>query len=231
MVAEKPTDRLQQLEQRRLIWRGRDSVAALPLRASGWPEFDRRLGGLPQAGATVIHGPTGIGEIRLLWGARRDRERLGMVINPPARLGAEAWQEAAPPLDLWRILRPAGTEDGLWAAEQCLRSGCCDTVWLWQPRPLTRVQARRLQLAARRGEAALFLFLQTGVTDLSLPVDLHLQLSPHASGIGVAAPRRRQGWPVAPFVVAMASLWPELTLAGTPAGANDPARPEHQSAG
>lgn len=116
-------------------------------------------------------------------------------------------------MDLKRLLlvQPGTDREALWAAEQCLKSGACQAVCLWQDRvPL--VQARRLQLAARAGESASFLFLAAHNAAAGLPVDLCLELSPHPHGIAISVPRRKQGWALPRFVVTMTDVWPELTL-------------------
>ncbi|WP_341937166.1 hypothetical protein [Marinimicrobium sp. C2-29] len=233
---------LEQLEQQQLIWRGRESSGPVAARPSGWPELDRQLGGgLPSRGVITVQGPTGIGELRLLWpflsgrgalsghgvlsdhsvlsghGAlsghseHSEKDRLVALIAPPYPLNAESLPGAGMDLKRLLLVQPGTDREALWAAEQCLKSGACQAVCLWQDRvPL--VQARRLQLAARAGESANFLFLGAHNAAAGLPVDLCLELSPHPHGIAVSVPRRKQGWALSRFVVAMTDVWPELTL-------------------
>lgn len=233
---------LEQLEQQQLIWRGRESSGPVAARPSGWPELDRQLGGgLPSQGVITVQGPTGIGELRLLWpflsgrgalsgrsalsgrgalsghgdpsghGEPSEKDRLVAFIAPPYPLNAESLPGAGMDLKRLLLVQPSTNREALWAAEQCLKSGACQAVCLWQNRvPL--VQARRLQLAARAGESANFLFLGAHNAANGLPVDLCLELSPHPHGIAVSVPRRKQGWALPHFVVAMTDVWPELTL-------------------
>lgn len=213
---------LEQLEQQQLIWRGRESAGPVAARPSGWAELDWQLGGgLPSSGVITIQSPVGIGELRLLWpflsgnngagdNGHSGENRLVAFIAPPYPLNAESLSGAGVNLERLLLLQPATQKEALWAAEQCLKSGACRAVCLWQDRvPL--VQARRLQLAARAGESANFLFLAARNAAAGLPVDLCLELSPHPHGIAVSVPRRKQGWALPRFAVSMADVWPELT--------------------
>ncbi len=206
---------LEQLEQQRLVWRGRDAARPLAARSSGWPELDEQLGGLPGAGVVMIQAPTGIGELRLLWPSmalEMAREsRLAALVAPPYRIGAEGWLGAGLTLERLLVVHPDTIQSALWAAEQSLKSGSCHSVCLWLEQRLQSIQARRLQLAARAGQATLFLFVAPALADTRLPVDLHLAVSPSARGVRIEVLRRRQGRELAPFTVTMTEQWPELT--------------------
>lgn len=202
---------LEQLKQRRLVWRGRDAARPLEARDSGWPELDERLGGLPGAGVVVIQAPPGIGELRLLWPSMGQQSRLTVLIAPPYRIGAEGWLGGGVTLEKLLVLHPDTTQAALWATEQSLKSGTCDSACLWLAQRLQPIQARRLQLAARAGQSTLFLFSPPTLEIPHLPIDLHLALSAVPQGVRVEVRRRRQGRPLAPFTVVMAEQWPELT--------------------
>ncbi|ROQ20185.1 hypothetical protein EDC38_0784 [Marinimicrobium koreense] len=202
---------LEQLKQRRLVWRGRDAARPLEARASGWPELDARLGGLPGAGVVMIQTPPGIGELRLLWPSMEQQSRLTVLITPPYRIGVEAWLGGGVAQEKLLVLHPDSTQAALWATEQSLKSGSCDSSCLWLTQRLQTIQARRLQLAARAGQSTLFLFAPPALDLPQLPIDLHLVLSPAAQGVRVEVRRRRQGRPLAPFTVIMTEHWPELT--------------------
>jgi len=206
--------RLEDLENQGLIWRGASTSRPLQPRASGWQELDRLLGGgWPGNGVVSVKTDLGIGELRLLWPAVQRDQGLLVFIAPPHELNAEGLAGAG--LDLSRVLllHPARGKEALWAAEQCLQSGCCQWVCLWQ-KTLTPALARRLQLAARKGQSTHFLFLTAHQT--SLPVDLNLELSAQAQGLRLAVPRRRQGPSLAAFTLSMVERWPELTLPPRP---------------
>jgi len=206
--------RLEDLENQGLIWRGTSTSRPLQPRASGWQELDRLLGGgWPGNGVVSIKTDLGIGELRLLWPAVQRDRGLIVFIAPPHELNAEGLAGAG--LDLSRVLllHPVKDKEALWAAEQCLQSGCCQWVCLWQ-KNLAPGLARRLQLAARKGQSTLFLFLTANPK--ALPVDLNLELSAQAQGLRLAVPRRRQGPSLPAFTLSMAQRWPELTLPPRP---------------
>ncbi|WP_347329760.1 translesion DNA synthesis-associated protein ImuA [Marinimicrobium locisalis] len=220
---------LEQLEQQRLIWRGREAASPAQVRPSGWAELDQQLGGWPGGGVTSIHSRAGVGELRLLFPSLQSPERLSVFIAPPYPLNAESLKGAGLDLAKTLILHPETPKSRLWAAEQSLKSGVCHSVCLWLTQPLQTVQARRLQLAARAGAASLFLLTLQGegrpgtAQNTGLPLDLCLQLTPHSQGLMVAVPRRRHGWPVPPFLVSMESTWSELTSPTVQLAANTPA--------
>jgi len=202
---------LEQLEQQQLIWRGSQASGPVTVSTSGWPELDRQLGGgLPASGIVSVQSRLGIGELRLFMPFWRRAERLLVFIGVPYPLNAESLQGADLDLSRVLVLTPKTEKEALWAAEQCLKSGACQSVALWQSR-LTLAQARRLQLAAREGKCTQFLFLGPDAHAEGLPVDLALALSPHPSGIAVQVPKRKQGWALPRFTLDMAELWPELT--------------------
>ncbi|WP_051235708.1 translesion DNA synthesis-associated protein ImuA [Marinimicrobium agarilyticum] len=214
---------LEQLEQQRLIWRGREANRPTQARPSGWAELDQHLGGWPGAGVTSIHARTGVGELRLLFPCLQQAARLSVFIAPPYSLNAESLEGSGLDLEQVLVLHPESPQSRLWAAEQSLKSGACHTVCLWPAQPLQIVQARRLQLAARAGDASLFLLTgsQPGARqDTGLPLDLCLELTPHSRGVMVAVPRRRHGWALPPFLVSMESAWPELTSSAVQPTAN-----------
>lgn len=218
---------LEQLEQQHLIWRGSQASGPVTVSASGWPELDRQLGGgLPASGIISIRSALGIGELRLFLPFWSRAERLLVFIGAPYPLDAESLQGAGLDLSRVLVLTPKTEKEALWAAEQCLKSGACHSVALWQAR-LSLAQARRLQLAAREGESTQFLFLGPNARAEGLPVDLALSLSPHPSGINIQVPKRKQGWALPRFTLDMAELWPELT--DTARGSDRTAWTRHQS--
>ncbi len=209
---------LEQLQQRRLIWRGADPRPDGARRATGFAALDQRLGGgLPDCGVVEVQTPAAIGELRLLLPALAGDERLLVFIAPPGRVNAAALGGLGLPPERMLVLRPESPAAALWAAEQCLKSGCCGAVLFWPSsgRAVNHHQVRRLQLAAAEG-AALFLLLRPAAGG-ALPASLTLSLSSHPRGLAVAVPRRRGGWPLEAFRVDLCEQWPTLTLSNPPA--------------
>ncbi|WP_019677349.1 translesion DNA synthesis-associated protein ImuA [Arsukibacterium perlucidum] len=221
---------LDQLTRRQLLWHGDSQQLAYQAVASGYPELDQQLaGGLPATGLIDIQTDAGIGELRLLLPYLQQQQhhsqRLLVFIAPPAELSADMLAGAG--LDLSQLLiitptqQPATApknnqkqnnqqQKALWAAEQCLQSGCCATVLIW-PAAMSLAQARRLQLAAEQGAASMVLFRRP-CQSLSLPVNLSFSLQPDQQGLQLTVLKRKGSWPAAPFLVDMQRRWPALCL-------------------
>lgn len=201
---------LEQLSRRQLIWQGsavRQNTAGWP---SGYPEFDQALGGWPSQGLIALQSLPAIGELRLvlpLLGLLQQRGLL-CLINPPQQLHAEPLLAAGLQLHKILLLSQLTEADGLWAAEQVLRSGLFKAVLLWQP-CLSQVAGRRLQLAAEQQQALLIQF-STKTPTLSLPLALALSLSPTAQGLQLRVLKRRASWAGLEFTLNMQAAWPAL---------------------
>jgi protein ImuA len=206
---------LEQLARRQLVWQGNSQHTAYQAVSSGYTELDQQLaGGLPASGLIDIQTVQGIGELRLLLPYLQQQHssgRLLVLISPPAMPCADMLAAAGIVLSQLVIITPKTGKEALWAAEQCLQSGCCASVLLWQA-ALKLAQARRLQLAAEQGAASLVL-LRRPATGLSLPVNLSLELKPHRQGLHLSVHKRKGGWPGSAFVLDMQSRWPALCFA------------------
>ncbi len=228
---------LEQLTRRQLVWQGNSQQQVYQAVSSGYPELDQQLGGgFPASGLIDIQSEAGIGELRLLLPylqqQQQQSQRLLVFIGPPTGLSADMLAGAG--LDLSQLLiitpMPQTTpakklsprslsanrfnlkQQALWAAEQCLHSGCCVSVLLW-PAVISLAQARRLQLSAEQGAASMILLRQPG-QGLSLPVNLSVSLQPDKQGLQLTVLKRKGSWPAAPFLVNMQSRWPALCDAG-----------------
>jgi hypothetical protein len=87
--------------------------------------------------------------------SRRDACTTGRIVwcDPRRELYPPALAAAGISLDQLLLLRPKTAEDEIWALAECLACrGVAATIA--QPPPLSRVQVRRLQLAAERGGGA-----------------------------------------------------------------------------
>jgi len=154
-----------------------------------------------------------IGELRLLLPYIKRKQSSGLLvfIAPPTLLSAEFF--AANGINLERILvlnlyRP---EEALWAAEQCLKSGCCSLVALWQ-KALTVKQARRILLSSEQGASTLLLYRPAQkASAFSIPSSLSMTLQPHELGIQARIDKQRGGQPSAMLTIDMRQTWPDLT--------------------
>ena len=203
---------LEQLARRQLVWQGNNQQAAYQAVSSGFPELDQKLaGGFPATGLIDIQTESAIGELRLLLPylvQQQSPGRLLVLIAPPAEPCADMLSGAGINLAQLLIISTKNSKEALWAAEQCLQSGCCASVLLWQV-PLKLAQARRLQLAAEQGAASVIL-IRRPMDGLSLPVNLSVKLQPHRQGVLLSVQKRKGGWPAAPFLVDMQHRWPGL---------------------
>lgn len=208
---------LNYLKSKQLVWHGNHVKSALSVASSGFSELDLALGGgFPEQGVVGIHSPVGIGELRLLLpclhARQQNSQKLLVFIAAPMQLNSEMLAEYGLPLAQILLIQPDTSQQALWSAEQCLKSGCCQTVLLWQQN-LAIHQAKRLQLAAEQGEALQILLRSQAATRLSLPLSLSLTLAAHPAGLKVHITKRKGGWPRPPFVLSMRQHWPALTLA------------------
>ena len=204
-----------QLARRQLLWQGNNQQAAYQALSSGFAELDARLGGgFPASGLIELQTAAGIGELRLMLPYLKQQQasgRLLVLIAPPAEPCADMLAAAGIDLSALLIIAPTNNKDMLWTAEQCLHSGCCASVLLWQPQ-LNLAQARRLQLAAEHGAASLIV-LRKPAQYLSLPVNLSLALTAKAQGLSAKVLKRKGGWAGEVVDISMQPHWPVLCLA------------------
>ncbi len=205
---------IEQLEHKRLIWRGNEQKNQQNILPTGYSELDEKLdGGLPKNGVIEIQTELGIGELRLLksFMLQHCEERLIAFIQAPGSLSAEFLVSQGFDLTKIIIITPKNHKDALWAAEQCLKSGSCGCVLLWQ-QSLQVHQAKRLQVACDTGNSVQFIFKSKQENVLSLPVSLSLALSPHPDGLKAKIIKRKGGWAQGFFHINMSTNWPGLTL-------------------
>ena len=204
---------LSELKQQGHVWHLSQTPQAQQISyPTGYQELDLLLGGgWPAQQVIELRTAFGIGEFRLLLPYlqhQTKRNKLLVHINAPASLHAPFLSSQG--LPLWQQLEVrAKAQDALWAAEQCLKSGCCSTVLLWQ-QTLNIARLKRLQLAAAEGQAELFLLRSAEPTELSLPVGLSLSLHADPQGLEVRVLKRRGGWPGARQLVNFTQRWPRL---------------------
>ncbi|MGD8429386.1 MAG: translesion DNA synthesis-associated protein ImuA [Ectothiorhodospiraceae bacterium] len=173
------------------IWRAgaRQQQTGLEHLPSGFPELDDALPGRgwPVGALTeILHGHSGIGELRLLMPALARLSRQGKwiaLIAPPYIPYAPAL--AGYGLDLSRVLliHPGNRTDALWAVEQALRAGTCGAVLAW-PSRVDDSSLRRLQLAAEAGRTLGLIFRRQGKAAGVSPAAVRLQLE-HRDGSAV----------------------------------------------
>ncbi len=162
------------------IWRGRPATVPRARQPTGHAALDALLpgGGWPEASLTeLLLAADGVGELRLLLPtlARLTRAAQAVVLVAPSYLPFPAgWRQAG--VDLAHLhLIDAAPRDALWAAEQCLRSGCIGAVLAW-PRQADDRALRRLQVAADSGRALGFAFRDLRMAANASPAALRIAI-------------------------------------------------------
>ena len=222
---------LKQLHHQGKIWPADQVSNVVENIDSGYQELNQHLdGGLPRQGVIEVQTINGIGELRLFLPyllnllqaelAQHNQSRQIVFIAPPAQVNALMLLQASIPLDNLLIISSQQPEQSLWAAEQCLKSGCCFAVLLWQ-QLLAVHQVKRLKQAAVTGNAVQIIFRSPHSVDLALPVSLSVALEPRPAGIKVKVKKQLGGWPCKPFVVNMHKQWPSLVKNGAIDNASD----------
>ncbi len=196
------------------IYRGRQLAPPAGLIDSGFAPLNQLLGGgFPEFGVCKLQSRPGSGEIRLLLPYIKHRvnnSQPAILINPPGQPHPDFWQSqqlAAPKL---LCLNIPNKQDVLWSTQECLQSGCCPVVLVWNCQ-LSTGECKRLQLAAHKGNSTLWLCGDTAQT--SLPWSLSLSVEPRPCGIAVLITKRKGGWPAGPIELNWQTHWPELTTA------------------
>lgn len=200
---------LEALLQNNAIWRGRDQ--ARHQAREGIPTGHRALdaslpgGGWPRGALSeILYKESGIGELQLLMPTlvRFSREPCWQAwVAPPHPPYAPALAAAGMELSRLLVIRPADPKDQLWALEQALRSGNCNTALAWLPATTSERQLRRLQLAAEETRTPAFLFRPEGAARHASPAALRIQLEPVATGLKLHILKCRGSWSRKPIPI------------------------------
>lgn len=169
------------------VWRGRSLQRHLPTLPSGHAQLDRSLPGhgwpLGTLTELLADGP-GNGEFNLLSPALADlttRGRWVTLVDPPWIPYPPAMQGHGIALEHLMLIRTRCPQESLWACEQVLHGISGGAVLGWHEDP-GFARLRRLQLAARTGRQAVFLFRSSRVARQPSPAALRLQLQADADG-------------------------------------------------
>lgn len=180
---------LDTLLQQRQVWKGQSTVLPAHIQPTGYEALDAALpaGGWPDAALSeILHAREGMGELQLLWPtlARLSQaaERI-MLVAPPFITYVPAWQAAG--IDQRQLVMvDAAGDQALWAAEQCLRSGCFGAVICWPQRAGDRA-LRRIQVAAETGETLAFAYRPLAESANPSPAALRLVIDDTAGQVRV----------------------------------------------
>lgn len=210
---------LHDYQNKGLIWYGCNSQAELKRVPSAFSELDNALqGGWPTQGIIELKTPLGIGEFRLVTPFLSYQQAQGKVVlvAPPFQINAEFLMANDIKPEQLLLLSTYQETEALWATEQCLSSGCCSTVVIWQEQ-LSIKQIRRFMLACEQGGATLIIMRHPYRTPalFSLPSTVSLTLKACGLGISVKVDKQKGGQATDFFVVNMSERWPELSITNT----------------
>ena len=171
------------------LWTSRQ-VATVRSRDTGFTSLNALLPGhgWPLSALIELLPKTeGIGEMRLVTPALRkicQEARDIVFVRPPHLPYPPALAKAGLPLNRIVWIDAASDEDARWGAEQTLRQGMAGAVLLWSD--CTKDLAlRRLQLAAREGEALAFLYRSPLKSIATSPAAVRLELSAVHAGLQI----------------------------------------------
>jgi hypothetical protein len=164
------------------LWRAGSTRSQRAAEPSGLADLDAFLptGGWPQSALSeILFAADGQGELSLVLPllARLSEGRGRIVlVAPPYRPYAPALAQCGIELDALVIVE-APPKQALWAAEQCLRAGCCAAVLCWPDAGRVDERAlRRLQLAAEAGHSLGLAFRPLRAASQTSPAALRLTL-------------------------------------------------------
>ncbi|MDH4275752.1 MAG: translesion DNA synthesis-associated protein ImuA [Gammaproteobacteria bacterium] len=181
------------------VWRGRDLATAPQGVSTGYAPLDEVLpgGGWPTHGLIEVLGdlPAASG-LRLLLPtlAHLSQTRRWLAwVAPPHIPYAPAL--AAQGLELSRVLliHPRRASEGLWVAEQALRSDTCSAVLLWA-KEIDTPHVRRLQLAMESQGGMGVIFRPSSAAMQPSPANLRIQVSAIPGGVEVKVLKCRGAW-------------------------------------
>ncbi|QIZ76185.1 translesion DNA synthesis-associated protein ImuA [Ferrimonas lipolytica] len=190
--------RVSTLFNRNDIWLGKQWQQQEQGISSGYAALDKQLagGGWPQVGLVELLGDSvGIGALlQPLLKQKQQQDRWQMCIAPPAQPHAPAWAAAGVELTRMVWIDSPCRKEQLWTLEHSLNSGCCSLILAWLDE-LSPTEARRLQLAAKKGQCLLLLHLPEAVVAQPHAVALRLLVQPNRYGCDVRIIKQRGGWP------------------------------------
>jgi len=209
-------DIIQHLKNQHLVWQANLTKvdAHQSLNSSGFPELDALLGGgFPPQGVVEMESIGSVGELRLLAPYLKTSLSRGVTafIQPPALMNSLFLHGIGLDINQVWVITPKHQHDALWTAEQCLKSGVCANILLWQDE-LEIHQVKRLQVASEQGACPLFILKPNMLNRLSLPVSLSLKLQGHKQGVSVEVLKRKGGWSKGHVKINFQNHYPQLVM-------------------
>lgn len=207
---------LHDLHNKQWVWTAANAKQQVKhKRISGFDNLDKVLsGGFPQAGTIHLQSPLGCGELRLMLSilqkqkSEHNPQKLYIFINPPFKLNAEFLLDHKVALEQLVVVQAKTSIEALWTAEQSVKSGACDAVFIWQNK-LNHTQIKKLEVAAQQGQAYC-IWLQSALaqrslttTQTNLPLSLSLSLVRNGETLEIKVNKQKIGWAQGPIKVAL----------------------------
>jgi len=203
---------LHELQNKQWLWtaaHAKESTTTQKL-STGFDNLDKVLsGGFPRAGMIHVASYLGCGEVRLMLSVLQqtnaknnhdelDEHKLFVFINPPFELNAEFLLAHKISLSQLVVIQTqSNTTDALWSAEQCVKSGACYAVFVWQAE-LNHTQIRKLEVAALQGDSYCVWLdsLQQHVnkTRQNLPLSLSINVARNDDTLLIKVNKQKVGW-------------------------------------
>lgn len=162
--------------------------------AAAWPGLDAHWP--PGTLCELLFDADGGDALDLLWptlALLTAQRRRVVVVSPPRWPQAPALRVQG--LDPAYITLREDGHSGDWSAEQCLRSGACAAVLLWEDAATDYAQLRRWQRAAESGGALAFLLRPARAARQPSPAALRLHLRELAGPGAIEVLRSRGRFP------------------------------------
>ncbi|WP_284215428.1 translesion DNA synthesis-associated protein ImuA [Agaribacter marinus] len=171
--------------------------------STGFTELDKALNaGFPNAGMIHVQTITGCGELDLFINILKQQNvqneqsgnnKFWVFVSPPGVPNAEYLLAQHIDINNLLVIHKTTTEEALWSAEQCAKSGACIGVFLWQKR-LSQLQVRKLELSAQHGQSYCIWFTDSKVKQANLPLSLSISMTRHKNDIAIQINKQRVGW-------------------------------------
>lgn len=188
---------LEKLKRDGSLWQGRRGrLAAERMLPSGWAVLDEALGGGWPRNALIemiSEAHQGLSLLLPLLARLSRDDRWLTWVAPPHVPYAPALAARGVRVERLLLVQDVSAEQGLWAAEQALKSGACGLVLLW-PGQVQAAQLRRLQLAAEQGDCPGILFRSSRSLGQGSPAAARLRVRPSPLGLQIEVLKRRGAW-------------------------------------
>jgi protein ImuA len=198
-----------------LLWRGNQVSHRLQTLNTGHNCLDEILpgGGWPLGAVTeLVQDTTACGELSLLLPALAQlsqKDHWIVMIDPPWIPYPSALYARGLAPEKLLLIRTQNRKESLWAREQVVRGMPGGAMLAW-PDELSFSELRRLQLAAKSSQKAVFLFRDQKSASNSSPAELRLQLAADNGGLKVSVLKCRGQRPASSIRIQRTPLFKRL---------------------